>query len=98
MKRKFFLGTAALVLAAVGVFAGRASKKLTTIATLYYKIGVGGTCTEFIKVSSNTALRTAGFGATAAQATLVTANSAGLTAAIFYTSSCGAGQAVYFQP
>ena len=100
MKRKIFLGTGALILAAVGVFAGRATKKFTNLVTLYYKIGISGVCTNsnarLTAAGDFVTSTTAGTGAIIAQVS--TAVSGTTTAFLYYTSSCGANEAVYFQP
>ena len=96
MKRKLFLGTAALVLAAVGVFAGRTSKKFFTIATLYYKISTGN-CTFASNISNSTAFLTATSGFDF-QASVKTATNGVATGLLFYTSTCSSASAVYFKP
>jgi hypothetical protein len=76
------VGTCALAL--VSVLAVSATKKRTTIASLYYL--AGATCTT---ISNSSVFTTAGTGST-----ITFRNDAGATETVYSASSCAAGTAV----
>jgi len=89
MNRKIFLTAGAVLLAVVGVFAGRASKKGTATA-LYYK-SAGSHCVAlFTSGIPSNFTTTAGSN----QASLKTEG--GVFRAVFETNTCGNLHKVYF--
>ena len=91
MKKKFFLGASALLLAAVGVFAGRMSAK-TSPSAIYYTLNGSGVCTGLLLGPPLQFITSWFFGF---QVTFLTAN--GVNHVHLWATSTCSSSPIYFQ-
>ena len=91
MKRKIFMGAGALLLASLGVMAGRASSNFATASSLFISSSSG--CVQFSADNASTKFTTNVTG-TGVQAAIRT-STAGILRKIYATSGCST-KLVYF--
>jgi hypothetical protein len=93
MYKKFFIAAGAIVLTAVGAFAGRMGAKSGDASTLWGKNVTGvGSCTDITSITASASFTTGGSG------TQVTFKTSGGTTTynVYSTSTCSSSRAVHF--